>query len=61
MKRIEEEYPDRLFGARVISVIQSSATRGNGSEENPIRIVTIYHDLEGVLLAVYDPVDDERR
>lgn len=56
MKSIKEQYPDSSFGTKVIQVIQSKASRGNGSEQNPNRIVTLYHSLNGELLAVYDPL-----
>ncbi len=41
--------------ARVIQVIETSALRGGGTEEDKCRIVIQYWDFEGNLLAENDP------
>ena len=43
--------PRGTDSARVISVIETRALRGNGTEEDKCRIVTQYWDFEGKLLA----------
>jgi hypothetical protein len=40
---------------RVIQVIESTINRGIGIEPDPVRNVTQYHTLDGVLLAENDP------
>lgn len=40
--------------AELIEVIHVAATRGNGTEENPVRIVHQYWDKKGNLLAEKD-------
>lgn len=40
--------------AKVISVIETKALRGIGTEENPCRIVKQYWDFDGNLLAEND-------
>lgn len=50
---LTDEY--KMNSAKVIQVIESHAKRGNGTECNPSRIVTLYWSLDGELLAVYDP------
>jgi hypothetical protein len=48
---------------RIISVIEVKAKRGLGIEEDPVREITQYWDLEGNLLTEIDPypyvADDE--
>lgn len=46
--------PRGTDGARVILVIETKALRGEGSNEDPCRIVTQYWDLQGNLLAEGD-------
>lgn len=46
--------------ARVISVIETQALRGNGKEEDKCRIVTQYWDFDGELLAENDPCAKEK-
>ncbi len=46
--------------ARVVSVIETRALRGNGTEEDKCRIVTQYWDFEGNLLAENDPCAKEK-
>ncbi|MGX4686323.1 hypothetical protein JNUCC83_05405 [Vagococcus sp. JNUCC 83] len=38
----------------LIEVIHTTATRGNGSNENPVRLVHQYWDKKGELLAEKD-------
>lgn len=45
--------------ARVISVIETKALRGEGTEENPNRIVTQYWDFAGNLLAENAPYEKD--
>lgn len=52
---LDEEYPPNLCGAKVVQVIEMKVSKGNGTESNPNRIVTVYRSLGGELLAVYDP------
>lgn len=47
--------------ARVISIIETKALRGTGTEENPCRIVKQYWDFEGNLLAENDQYIKEKR
>lgn len=49
-----DEY--KMNSAKVIQVIESHVKRGNGTEDNPSRIITLYWSLNGELLAVYDPL-----
>lgn len=44
--------------ARVISVIETKAVRGEGDEDDPCRVVTQYWDFEGNLLAENDPISN---
>lgn len=46
---------DGMQSAEVIKVIQTRAKRGEGTEKDPVRIVTQYWDFEGHLLAENDP------
>ena len=39
---------------RVIQVIESTICRGKGTETDPCRTVTRYHDLDGLFLAELD-------
>ena len=46
--------PEGTKSARVIQVIETKATRGLGTEEDPTREVTQYWDLDGRFLAEMD-------
>ena len=46
--------------AKVISVIETKAMRGRGTDEDPARIVTQYWDFEGNLLAENDVMQKEK-
>lgn len=46
--------------ARVISVIETKAVRGEGNEDDPCRVVTQYWDFEGNLLAENDSYVKEK-
>ena len=42
--------------AEVIQVIRTNLTvRGSGTEPSPLRVITQYWSLEGILLAEVDP------
>ncbi len=43
---------------RVIQVIETKVVRGNGTMENPLRLVTQYWDFESNLLAEMDDFDE---
>lgn len=53
------EQPASPPAPKVISVIRTKDRRGNGTEQEPTRIVTQYWTLEGELLAERDPWLDE--
>ena len=40
---------------RLIQVIESEIPRGAGTQEDPVRTVRQYHDVEGNFLAERDP------
>lgn len=46
--------PDK---AEVIQVIAVDGMRGDGSPENPERLISLYFSLDGRLLACYDPIN----
>ena len=46
--------------ARVVSVIETQALRGSGTERDKCRIVTQYWDFDGNLLAENDPCAKEK-
>lgn len=46
---------DRPVSAKVIDVIYLDASRGDGSAENPERMILLYYSLDGRLLACCDP------
>lgn len=52
--------PDGTKSAKVIQVIETKAKRGLGTEKDPVRVVTKYWDLDGMLLAEHDPEADGR-
>ena len=54
------EGPRGTDSARVISVIETQALRGNGTEEDKCRIVTQYWNFNGELLAENDPCAKEK-
>ena len=56
--RVKE--PRGTDSARVVSVIETQALRGTGTEEDKCRIVTQYWDFEGNLLAENDPCAKEK-
>ena len=66
MKQVQKKGGSRVKGprgtdsARVVSVIETRALRGNGTEEDKCRIVTQYWDFEGNLLAENDPCAKEK-
>ena len=52
--------PRGTDSARVVSVIETRALRGTGTEKDKCRIVTQYWDFEGNLLAENDPCEKEK-
>lgn len=48
---IERRTPEKV---EMIEVIHTKATRGEGTKENPVRIVHQYWDKDGKLLAEND-------
>ena len=66
MKQVQKRGGNKVKGprgtdsARVVSVIETRALRGNGTEEDKCRIVTQYWDFEGNLLAENDPCAKEK-
>lgn len=47
--------PRGCDSAKLITVIETSALRGSGEEEQPLRAVKQYWTLEGKFLAEMDP------
>lgn len=43
---------------KILSVIEIMATIGDGTHDNPRRVVVQYWDFKGNLLAINDPVND---
>jgi len=52
MRKVEERKTPRI--AELIEVIHTVATRGAGTNENPVRLVHQYWSKEGELLAEKD-------
>lgn len=46
--------------ARVIQVIETASLRGEGTKEDPCRIVRQYWDFDGKLLAENDSCEKEK-
>lgn len=46
--------PNGVKEAKVIQVIETKATRGLGTEKDPVRVVTQYWALDGTFLAEMD-------
>lgn len=51
-------YPRGTDRARVIKVIVTESTIGDGTKENPVRLIYQYWDLKGNLLAKNDTFKD---
>ena len=46
--------------ARIVEVIETTLTRrGNGEEDDPIRIITQYWSRDGKLLAEFDSLQEK--
>ena len=45
----------RITSAKIVKVIEVTATKGMGTEDDPVREITQYWDLEGNLLTEIDP------
>ncbi|MEN5126857.1 hypothetical protein [Pseudomonas alloputida] len=43
--------------AKRVSLIWVSAMRGDGSPENPERLINLYFSDDGVLMACFDPLN----
>lgn len=52
---------DEIQSAEVIKVIRTRSKRGEGTEKDPVRIVTQYWDFEGHFLAEDDPIFQEKK
>lgn len=50
-----KSYPRGTDSAKVIRVVETKSAKGNGSENDPSRIITQYWDFKGNLLAENDP------
>lgn len=44
--------------AELITAIKTTAVVGTGTEEDPVRTIVQYWDLDGVLLVEHDPERD---
>lgn len=49
-----EKTPNGIESVKVISVIETRAEIGSGTEKDPVRVATQYWDFEGNLLAIID-------
>lgn len=45
-------------GPKVIQVIESTITRGAGTDDDPVRMVKQHHALDGAFLCERDPIYD---
>ncbi len=52
-------YPRGTDKAKVIKVIVTESAIGNGTKEDPARLIYQYWDLKGRLLAKHDTLKDE--
>lgn len=55
-QKTNERQVRRVETAKVISLIKTSSTRGDGTSANPSRAITQYWSLDGKLLFEEDPV-----
>lgn len=60
MERNKKSRPRGVNSARMRSVIETKALRGEGTEEDPCREVTQYWSVSGELLAENDPEKKEK-
>lgn len=44
--------------ARIIQVIEVKTIIGDGTKENPVRVLFQYWDVKGNMLATYDSLED---
>ena len=51
-------YPRGTDSAKIVQVIETTAARGDGTEEWPSRRVVQYWDFDGNLLAENDPLSN---
>lgn len=54
----QSKNPNVVRKVKILSVIEIMATIGNGTHDNPRRVVVQYWDFKGNLLAINDPVND---
>lgn len=52
------EYPRGIDEAKVINVIVTKSSIGDGTEKSPVRVLYQYWDFNGNLLAKYDSLND---
>lgn len=50
--------PNAVRKVKILSVIEIMATIGDGTHDNPRRVVVQYWDFKGNLLAINDPIND---
>ncbi len=60
VRRMETVGARGTDSAKIISVIETKALRGKGTEKDPERIVTQYWGFDGKLLAEYDSVKEDK-
>lgn len=48
-------------GARLVQVLEVATKEGLGTDDDPVRLVVRYVSPAGGVLAVFDPLVDERR
>ena len=49
-----------MNNAKIIRVIETKSTAGEGTKENPARLIIQYWDLKGRLLFTHDTLTDNR-
>lgn len=54
----QSKNPNVVRKVKILSVIEIMATIGDGTHDNPRRVVVQYWDFKGNLLAINDPVND---
>lgn len=54
----QSKNPNVVRKVKILSVIEIMATIGDGTHDNPRRVVVQYWDFKGNLLAINDPIND---
>lgn len=54
----QSKNPNAVRKVKILSVIEIMATIGDGTHDNPRRVVVQYWDFKGNLLAINDPIND---